>query len=89
MLGVLGSVTVMTPSAWTPRLCETTGVAHSAAAVRYDRSDFPASGGAIIGFQTRCRGSYLVQDQYVLEMIPASSPIALQVTCIECLAVEP
>lgn len=70
--------------AWRPRLCETTGVAHLAAAVRWGNSG--EAGMRLFGYQTKCRGSFLVHDQYVIETISKTSPIVDRVTCIECIA---
>ncbi len=72
--------------AWLPRLEVSTGIAHLAAPVKWALSGQPDM--TIIGYQTRCRGSYLVHDEYVIDTIPSDAPLAVRVTCIECLAAE-
>ena len=74
---------------WQPRLHEETGVVHSAAAVRWSTGEYSGVPTTIIGYQTRCRGSYMIHDEYIIDTIPADSPEAEQVTCLVCLAAEP
>lgn len=71
---------------WLPRLEESTGIVHSAAAVRWSLGGYPGVSDAVMGYQTRCyQTRYQTLDEYVVNTIPSDSPLAERVTCIECI----